>query len=669
MKKGRENGEQKKKMRRTMAGRHVSKCAVMAAVAVTLAFQPCFAMTAHAYTTTSDYGYPYWDDPYSSSYYYDTEGRKVTNVTRTYDDGTKYTAQYKYDTMGHLVYANINDTNGSSSTSTRNYNGEMLVSESSSSYDADYKREYKSAAQYSNGDRIYLHESVKYSDGTSESEETWYLNGYYPLKVVEVDREGGTSQTDYTYNENGKQLTSSKVVSDGSIMQTEKQYNENGVTIYSKIYTYNASTNTHNTQESRIEGEGASYSTYSVETEMDGNGAEYRVETWGDAQNTTKKVSTNPDGSQITETYSYDADGRETLYTKSDAAGIIAKRETTTTHTGRTTVYSDNEGYTSTSSRVYDSKNGRTIVEDTESNSDGSSSYSKRVYSDDYTTESYITRYKMSDGRETSSERTYASDGSSILKEKSLDGTVTETKKNAEGEETSTVETYPDGTRSETVWERREDGLPASKIKRYSDKSEDKITYEYNDKKDVIGETETRRNGVSAVTQYQYSETGYMNMMTTTFSNGLQFIGTQNKVDQDTTQIVYTYSAGDVSQHILIEKDDDTYVKIIYRDGRTEEFTINFWDDDWYSKIDIVDSYYTNYINMAWDIQPMPDSSIEVAAGAADADEANTGEIAAAGEPGAVEIEVNNEALNNSPKVSEEIEITGPASEIEQAKR
>lgn len=668
MYKGRENDQRKNVKKRTMAGRRVSKCAAVAALSVTLALQPGFAMTAQAYTSTYDYGYPYWDDPYSSSYYYDTEGRKVTNVTRTYDDGTKYTAEYKYDSMGHLLYSNVKDSDGNRSTTNRSYSGEQLVAESSTGYDADYKREYTSSSQYSNGNQTYKLDSVKYSDGTSEREETWYLNDYAPLKTVEISRDGLTTQTDYTYNEHGKLLTSNKVVSDGSISQTEAQYDENGVAIYNKNYIYNATTQTHYTSEHRIEGEGASRSFYSVETETDSNGEVTKEESWGDASNTTKTVTTKPDGSQITENYSYDADGRETLYTKSDGSGIIEKRETTTTHTGRTTVYSDNKGNSSSYSRVYDTKNGRTIIEDSETSADGSSRYTKQIYSDNYSTESYISRYKGADGRESSTEKTYSSDGSSIIREKDTDGTVRETKRNADGYETSVIETRPDGTKSETSWERREDGLKASETKRYSDKGEDKIVYEYNDKREVIRETETRRNGISAITQYQYNDAGYMNLMSTTFSNGYQFTGTQEVTDKNTTNIVYTYSAGDISQHILIDDNGetyDTYVKIVYRDGRTEEYTSNYWDDDWDDKVGAIEAYYYSYLQMAWDNQPIPESSIEVAAGAEETDVSNTVDVAATGVPEAESTDNADEAADDRPAETDEPKFTGPASEIE----
>lgn len=75
-------------------------CSPRYGVSTILLILPPLAYYSYGDSYGSDY--PYQDDPdYGDHYYWDENGRKVTNVARSYDDGTMYKAQYKYDSLGN----------------------------------------------------------------------------------------------------------------------------------------------------------------------------------------------------------------------------------------------------------------------------------------------------------------------------------------------------------------------------------------------------------------------------------------------------------------------------------------------------------------------------------------------------------------------------------------
>lgn len=594
-------------------GRAIRRTAVCTA-ALTMALQLCFSFTSLAYYGYGrgyDSDYPYQDDPdYGSYYYWDDSGRKVTNVTRTYDDGTTYTAQYKYDALGHLVYSNVKKPDGSKHTKNKVYNGELPVSESVYEYDGVSKTEMTDAIEYgAEGYPAHEVQTARYKDGTSESEETWFLSYDMPLKIVATDKSGVVTQTDYTYNEDGRMLTAVSAGTDGSFYQEERQYDEQGYTSYYKISEYDAYDLTAGTEEMRYEGEGDSRNQYTSNTVAYADGTVYKSETWRRELDNriVKRVLTDVDGAQTTENYAYDPEGNETLYTKTDGSKTVEKRETTRTSYGSRTVETDSRGYTSVSSEDYDPKTGKTTSESRMNGPEGYYTYRKVIRNEDYSTEYAVYQTKYGDGTESYYELSYNSDGSIIKTERFEDGTAKVTTYDSEGNTVGCKETLADGAYSETIWQNREDGRTANEVKRYSDGSEDRIDYEYDESGKLVRETETRRNGVSAVREYQYSPAdGYISALNVTFSNGYYMASTLQNISDDVEQTVMAYSVGDVAQVVIVYYDNGQIVgKTTYRDGRTEDFALDLYSydsylDDNYGKLGEVQKYYDSFMEQAW---------------------------------------------------------------------
>lgn len=584
----------KRKQMKKHVLKHASKCMAVRVLAFTMVLQLCFSFTALAYAKDFSYGYPYWDDP-DAGYYsrYDDNERKLTDVTRTYDDGTTYTSAYRYDDKGNLISADIKEPDGSKSSMTRTYRGETLVSQTTYEYDASDKSEETDVTEYAeNGYPAHTLQKHKYSDGTSESEEVWFIDRSKPQKYVAVDTDGITTQIDLTYDEEGQEIARVTTSSDGSTKQEEWRYNEFGDVTYYKLDEYDALVQEKNTSETRIEGEGESKVKYITETKI------------------------LIDGSQSTANYTYNADGEEILYTRNHSDGTTEKRETFHTKTGKETVYTDGKGLTGRSTVSYDTKNNQTVSEETISMADGSSSYMKCIYDEYYNTVYYLYKEKKADGTEAYIEKNYKPDGSCTKKEKSADGVITVTEIDADGNTVIRHSTLMDGTKTETSWTWQENGLVTSEVTRYSDGAEDRINYEYDENGNLVKKTETRRNGVSAVYLVQHNETDrFTGTQTITFNNGYQVAYTAEIIDADTEQIAFTYSVGDVYQDIIVEKgSENLYLKTIYRDGRIEEASLNMnSDEDFYQKYEkviVISDRFDSFLEQAWSVLPSQDPAV-----------------------------------------------------------
>lgn len=605
----------KKKQWNRRVMKHVSKCTAVSALAFTMVLQLCFSFTSLASSGYQDSDYPYWDEPYNGSYssWYDDSDRKLTDVTRTYDDGTTYTSKYKYNEQGKLISGSIKEPDGSKSTIKRTFNGEILVSETNYEYDADNKSELTKTLEYrEDGYPSHTLQKYKYSDGTSQSTEVWYIAGSSPQKYIQINVDGSTEQTDYTYDEQGQLLTRAMSSSDGSTSQEEWQYDGSGEEMQYKSYEYDAARQTKSTMEMRMEGEGSSQTKYTLKTKDLGDGEVYKEESWLRAEDNqpTKQITTSPDGSQITESYTYNADGDVTLYIKNNSNGTTQRRETFNTKDGKETLYTDGGGNSIRTTYSYDKITDQRTEEETAAFADGSSSYKKSVTDSRYNELSYLYREKKADGTEIYTEKTYKSDGSSTIKEKTEDGTITVTEKDSQGENTAIHTTLSDGTRADTTWTRQEDGKELSEVTRYSDGTEDRIDYEYNESGQNVKSTETRRNGVSAVVLVQYNGSdGYAGTQSVTFNNGYQVTFNREFIDAETERITFTYSVGDVYQDIVLEKDDEYInIKTIYRDGRTEESSLNLdnYEDYYlqYEKVDMIYDRYSSFLEQAFGVLP-----------------------------------------------------------------
>lgn len=553
---------------------------------VVLAFLPCASFSAYGLTGRyeKDRNYPIWDDPNGSySYYWEDVARKVTSVTRTYDDGTKYTASYQYNAQGNMTDATIKEADGSKITIKRVFSGNRLLSSTLNEYDGLEKSQFLYLTEYGE-DENPTHElsKVTYSDQTVESEEMWYTMNRMPLKTIEVSRKGVTRQTEYAYDEWGNTRSMKSSGTDGGEQWCEWTYNDSAALTHYKGYDYYVDANLKKTEEFWLEGSSDSAIEHTLVTTIVGDTEETKVETWRRAKddNVTKVITTLADGAQITEEFTYNLDGDETLYTKRGGQAE-ERRETVRGKDETTTTYTDGLGNRIVSKQYYDIVNDIQTDEQTSTYADGSSSYTKESYQ--YKTGRRvldISRYKEADGTETYRESVSDGDGVTTTKEKTADGRVSTTKTDSEGNIISRNMTFSDGTTADTSKEYREDGLVASETTRYSDGTEDRITYEYDENGEVIKQTESRRNGVSAVSQMKQGDNPNWKDGSVTFNNGYWMTWSWRLTDQLEGEIVISYSHGDVSQDALILVKDTIKGNITYRDGRVETFLVDEGDSD-----------------------------------------------------------------------------------------
>lgn len=579
--------------------RRAAKCTAVLTATAILTFQPCFSFAAQAADGTELF-----------SSLLGLGDNKLTNISMTYADGTKYTADYKYNTGGQLIYAHIKAADGSYSTYNRTYLEGRLSSESGVIYNADEKTETSSSVEYSIDEEL-THSAVKsrYPDGTTESQEAWYLDKEHPTRETETETDGTTSETNYTYNEQGEKLTVTSVSSDGTNSSEEWRYDENGDFTYYRSYDLDAGTQIISTSETAVIGEDASKCYYNIDITNSEDG-QYKQESWSDFtnENLIKRITTAQDGSQSTETYGYDSEGREILYTKTGAAGQTTQRKTSYSHNGKEISTSSSDGSTYRYSSTVNDETGETATETVSAKKDGSSHYLKIIY-DYYDSATYrLEKDKNADGTETSSETAYNEYGESTTVSHWEDGSVSTDVKDASGVTTSYQETAADGTYSQTFWEKRADGRTANEVTLYSDGSQDRIDYEYDEAGTLIKETEVRRNGVTAVSLYQYDADSHTSTETDIFNNGLRIVQTYTETDDDRMQDTYTYSAGDIAEDTVIYENDIYTFRVIYRDGHVEETSIDTGSYENYSAADelydLHDDRLYDFADLAWTILP-----------------------------------------------------------------
>lgn len=484
--------------------------------------------------------------------------RRLTEMVETYSDGTKRIYENKYDENGNLIYSSISNL-----------------------------------------------------DGTSESQEVWYHDLNVPVKKIKIDTNGEREQTDYVYDGQGNLLEVNYFSSGGNTNQEAWQYDEYGNQLYYKLSSYNASNQVTRTEETLYGGQQFDSPIYTLETTVYSEGNMDRKEIWRREEDNQiiKTVATDSDGYQTTEEYLYDLDGKEILYKKISGNGLVETRETTTSENRKEIVYSDNKGNKTRISSEYDTENCRKIEESMENKEDGSTSYQRLVYRDEYELESYIVRDKTADGLETYIEAAYNTDKSSIRKVKREDGTISETITDAQGYDISEKETKPDGSYSNTSWERSEDGKVVRMATKHSDGTVSWSEFEYDVNGNWIKVKEMRKNGVYAVREKRIDDTEKgTGTVTLIFNNGCQVIESFEEIAEDTFQNSILYSGGDVAQDILVEKEkENAYYKRIYRDGRTEEVSIDLKKESQMARderYNLILEHYAAFIEASWNILP-----------------------------------------------------------------
>lgn len=614
----------RKKQIRSYVKRHVSKSSAAALAACTVILQLCLSSVSFAEIRGFDYYAPnyYSDNHYdsgddygnSNSHDYDVYyggDSKLKRITRTYEDGTKYTADYAYNNRGDLISKKVKKPDGSKSALSKTYKGDVLVSASSYEYDAVSKEEDTSATEFSDeGYRTHSLAVRKRSDGTVDKREIWYVGAGEDFQKLLITLTDGTvEKTDYVYDDQNRLIIRTTTTSNGDMSQEEWQYDEWGEVLLVRSADYDAASRTKTSVQKRVEGEGNSRTIYELKTFEADEGESYQTETWsreGDGQ-PIKEVTSYSDGTQSTAAYTYNAEGNETLYTRTNRNGTTERRETVFTKDGENRTYWDSEGNITHSSSFYDQVAGLMTTERTEDSRDGSYSYSKKVYRG-YERVLYISKERSADGREVYTEEALQPDGSEIKKEKTSDGVITVTNWDEDGEVTGIRKTMPDGLTGDTVITYREDGEAAAEETRYSDGSVDKTDYEYNEKGDRIRWTETRRNGVSSVTQAEYDEDGDPSGQIITFNNGYEVQITDEFFDGDAERGVLTYSEGEVYQDIILESGNSFNIKTVYRDGRTDEVSLNL-DTPGSSSLMLKEKLawldrFNSFIELAWTVLP-----------------------------------------------------------------
>ena len=566
------------------------RAAALAAAAV-LAFSatafPCFSITAMA------------------------QEKQVSRITTEYDDGTREVTEYQYDQNGNNTVKADRYRDGSTRTITRSYgeNGDA-VSEQSVYYDAETNTTYTyESIQRDVSPRSYYRTTTEYGDGTWEQQETWGDSLLSPTKEVTVSVDGITTQTDYTYNETGQLLTERTVSSDGSWAQGESVYGENGelLSYYDAAYTAQTGILKERTLSSEGTGPAAAFRLLVTSTSPSGN--QTKEESWHrpDDLQVTKKISFFGDASTVEE-YSYDRDGLLSYYVKRDGeSGRLIADTRNTRSPGMEEIISTDELGTMTTSRTV-SQVGITSTYSRTEAADGA--YSCTEYSTRDADGAYLS-YRSEDGDEngptSSQEILYSEDGSYTSTSRSADGAVTVSRYNASHSPLSQTVTKPDGRTETTVWEYREDGLPARKVTSYSDGTGDTVvTYQYDDTGTLTDSTETRANGMSAVTRYwsDYDGDGdfYQYQEDVTY-NGGQSLSRLDEESWTLSRSTITYSTGDIAQEMLeadYTGDNPVYRhRISYRDGNTEERVLA-GDLEYWNRSSELETRVETYLETGW---------------------------------------------------------------------
>lgn len=528
---------------------------VTAAAAIMLTVQPGLS-------------FPAWADEYNE--YFDSEKRLI-RTAGSYDDGTTSSSKYQYDKQGNVIYYSSIGRDGSKKEEHYTYKNGVLTAENKYEYDAYYDWEEITVKQYENSRfPVYEYNKVTRKDEIITNREEWNLYWDIPIRTVEIDREGISTQTDYTYNDLGQKSIVHTSSSDGSYSQTDFQYDGSGQISHYKTSAYDAPSQTHQW-----------------------------IEEWKTPEDnqTTKRVTSHRDGLQDVEEYIYNSDGNEILYTKTSSNGLTAKKVTNYDQTGNVSTYTDSEGNEIYTSEVYDSERGLTTDEKRHTYSDGSVSYVKFVFSDDGSYFSGLDRMVAADGTETYTESIEDSEGNRTSTYKSEDGTITIRRYDQDDNLISIEETLADGTTATVHTTEREDGKPLTMTKQYSDGSEYRIEFQYNTSGERIKETEIGRNGVVVVADYQYwNAGGDITQLTVSFNNGYQLIEHYAKMDDGSRQWILTYNAGEVFQDMIFYREEEEFeAKRIYSDGRVEALHVDNTAEDYTEQYETWRKAITDY--------------------------------------------------------------------------
>lgn len=586
------------------------KCGA-AVMAFLLACQPCVfdseAKLRYGYGYDwDDYGdYPSWDDPYYYEHYYEDsyDNPKVEAVDRTYEDGSRYTAEYKYNEQGDMIYADIREPGGDRTVLKRTYQGAELKSISNYTYETKTKEESTQTVEFRENETP-THGLFRetYADGTSQTDEIWYAGEDLPQKHVRTNPDGTTEQVEYTYDDAWNVLSISASASNGSVMRRDTQYDGDKREISYREYGYDAETQITDTKEVYY---GDGYALYVIEVRTEGGGETTRTETWyrSEDQKREKVFTVMPDGIQYTETYAYDKDGNETLYIGTGSDGSSKRFERIHLENGEKSVYSDSAGNSSVKTATYDEKSGVTKNEETEKDAYGTSTYRLTIYNNWYNITYSMVREKYADGTEAYEEYSLGTDGSSTKKQKAEDGTLVVKVTGADGKTVSNKTTYPDGRTAETTEIIGDDGTVMGEVKQYSDGTSDRSDYEYGENGEMARITETRSNGVVGICDISEFETRIR------FNNGYETGVVLEAINEELTRTTVTYAGGEIASEIIEELEDDGYrITTVYRDGRVEESVFSGSDETQVNAaeelIDQINDRYVGYQHEAWTVVP-----------------------------------------------------------------
>lgn len=502
--------------------------------------------------------FPSLADEYNE--YYDTEQRLIRTVA-TYDNGSKKENNYTY-------------------------RDGVLVAEKKYEYDGNKKSGKTTTVEYGEGGfPAYRLIQNTLSDGSTQSIEEWNIGWNTPIKSVIVNWSGSTVQTEYTYNEAGERSYYKTIYYDP---QEQKQ---DIYEVYYGVQEYGAAK-------------------YHVSTIIYADGTQDKTETWFRSEDNkeTRCVTTHRDGLQDVEERFYNSDGRQNLYTRVSSDGSTARYATTYTNTGSISIHTDSEGEELYIKEDYDSKNGVTTKEERHTYSEGTVYDSKTVSSDDQSFSSLSEREIAADGTEIYVEIINDSNGR-VVTQKMNDGIVLMRRFDRDKNLILAEDTMPDGTVTTVDTTRDADDNILSETRRYPDGGEDYIEYGYDASGDRIKQTEVRRNGVTAVTDYQYTD-GKISHIIIRFNNGYQLTTDYTKTDDETRQAVFTYNSGEVFQDTRVyQKRVGLVGKRTYSDGRVEDIQVDFYAEDFIEQYKawskLIGDHRRAFLETAWSTPPI----------------------------------------------------------------
>lgn len=340
------------------------------------------------------------------------------------------------------------------------------------------------------------------------------------------------------------------------------------------------------------------------------DGTQKKSEDWTSYEDNkkTKRVTTHRDGSQDVEERFYNSDGNQILYTKVSSDGFTARNTTTYTNTGSISIYIDSDRSETYTTEEYDTNDRLTKREQRHTYADGTVEYSTYTSSNNHTDSTRIDRVIAPNGTETYVEEIEDTEGKTVT-QKTREGILSVERYDRNGNFIGGEETMPDGTVAALHITKNEDGQRLTKIRRYSDGTEDHINYEYDSSFHRIKETEIRRNGVTAVTDYEHMDKG-LSRSITCFNNGYQLITEYPKRDYNIYQIIITYNVGEVFQDMRFYQGTQGFDgKRTYSDGRIDEIHVDFSTEDFTEQFKawskLINDYHKVYLETAWSTPPV----------------------------------------------------------------